>query len=159
MKIEPYMVPDKYRDWNISKEEWPITIELKHVARWESDEIIQLYKAGSWWKEEYDASGIVPMMEGSFDFVVAYDDIGRRAVGMGRMISDGASDGYIQDVVVLPEYRGKGIGSSIISELVRNGKEKGLVWIGLIAEKGTSSFYERLGFHLFDGTPMIHGER
>ncbi|MEA3559887.1 MAG: GNAT family N-acetyltransferase [Candidatus Thermoplasmatota archaeon] len=126
------------------------------MRAWPSDEIIALYKAGSWWKDEYDPSGIPPLIEGSFDLVVAVDGKDGKAVGMGRLISDGVSDGYIQDVVVFPDRRGEGIGSMMVKELARYGKEKGLVWIGLIAEKGSSPFYERLGFRRFKGEPMLY---
>ena len=131
-------------------------IEIQHVKTWPSDEIIALYKAGSWWKDEYDPSGIPPLLEGSFDFVIAYDGKEGKAVGMGRLVSDGVSDGYVQDLVVFPDRRGEGIGSIMVKELVRYGKEKGLVWIGLIAEKGSSPFYERLGFKGFKGEPMLY---
>jgi ribosomal protein S18 acetylase RimI-like enzyme len=65
---------------------------------------------------------------------------------MGRVISDGASDGYIQDVVVLPEFRGRGIGREIIRRLTDRCVAAGLTWIGLVAEPGTQKFYETLGF-------------
>ena len=65
---------------------------------------------------------------------------------MGRALSDLASDAYIQDVVVLKPYRGKGIGKKIIQVLIKRLREKGVDWIGLIAEPGTAPFYEKLGF-------------
>jgi len=33
---------------------------------------------------------------------------------MGRIVGDGVTICYIQDVIVLPEYQGKGIGKAII---------------------------------------------
>ena len=56
---------------------------------------------------------------------------------MGRAISDLVSDAYIQDVTVLKEYRGKGIGKIIIQTLVEELKTKGVEWIGLVAATGT----------------------
>lgn len=132
-----------------------ISIDYRHVKEWETSEIIDLYKAGSWWRDEYDHTGIGPLIRGSFDFVVAYDTILKRAVGMGRTISDGVSDAYIQDVVVFPDRRGEGIGKCIISELVKFARGSGLSWIGLIAERDTMGFYEPLGFRTFNGTPML----
>jgi len=72
-----------------------------------------------WWKEEYDPKELPQLILGSFLFVVAVDMKTGRAIGMGRVISDGVSDGYIQDLVVLPEYRKTGIGSRIVSVLVK----------------------------------------
>jgi ribosomal protein S18 acetylase RimI-like enzyme len=78
------------------------------------------------------------------------------AVGMGRVISDGVSDGYIQDLVVLPDYREKGIGTKILSILVKKSVESGISWLGLIAEPGTENFYLPSGFYPMKGyTPLI----
>jgi len=64
---------------------------------------VDLYRAGGWWQEEPAWRAAIPqMIRGSLCFLLAREP-GGRVVGMGRVISDGASDGYIQDVVVLPE--------------------------------------------------------
>ena len=65
---------------------------------------------------------------------------------MGRLISDGVSDAYIQDLVVLPEYRDKGIGREIVKTLINHCKKKGIHWVGLIAEPDQDGFYSNLGF-------------
>jgi ribosomal protein S18 acetylase RimI-like enzyme len=131
-------------------------IDLIRTDEWPIEEIVELYKAGNWWHDSYDPAGIPPLMEGSFGFIVAYSRSQKRAVGMGRLISDGVSDGYIQDIVVLPELRGKGIGRLMLKDLLEFGLSKGLVWIGLIAEEGSKEFYEKLGFKEFSGTPMLY---
>ena len=43
-----------------------------------------------------------------------------KAVGMGRLVGDGAMYWYIQDMAVLPEYQGKGIGKSIVKRLLQH---------------------------------------
>lgn len=134
-------------------------IEIMHVKDWPADELVSLYRAGSWWKDEYDRSGLSGLVKGSFDFVVAYSKTEKRAVGMGRLISDGTSDGYIQDLVVFHDRRGEGIGGMIVKELVRNALDKELVWIGLIAEEGSEDFYAGLGFRPFKGRPMLYHGR
>jgi len=130
--------------------------ELRFVKSWDLDEIVDLYKSGGWWKDEYEKKGLVSLIEGSFLFAVILDTHSKRAVGMGRLISDGSSDGYIQDVVVLQDLRGKGLGKKIISSLVSEAKKRGLEWIGLIGEPNTQGFYEKLGFVVMkDHVPMI----
>jgi aralkylamine N-acetyltransferase len=131
-------------------------IEIRIVRTWDKCEIEHLYRAGGWWKDEYDPEGICPLIEGSHLFAVAVETPTGSAVGMGRMISDRCFDGYIQDVVVLPEYRGRDIGALIIRTLVAKGVEEGLTWIALIAEPGTDGFYNTLGFTRMEGcVPMI----
>ena len=78
------------------------------------------------------------------------------AIGMGRAISDGVSDGWIQDVAVLEDWRGKGIGREIVKALLDNCLEKGLGWIGLVAEPGTREFYTPLGFRERPGEPLVY---
>lgn len=127
---------------------------LQIVSTWDADEIVALYRAGGWWKEEWTPEGIAPLVAGSFCFIVATE--GERAVGMGRAISDGCSDAYLQDIVVLPACRGKGIGAAILKALVAFCRERGLTWIGLIAQPGTAPFYEREGFTVMEGhIPML----
>lgn len=129
---------------------------IQFVQAWNVDEIVDLYRAGGWWRDEYDPLEIPRLILGSFLFAVAVDKKTGRAVGMGRIISDGVSDGYIQDLVVLPGYRRTGIGSLVVSNLVKKGVEQGISWIGLIAEPGTENFYMPFGFHRMEGhTPLI----
>lgn len=131
-------------------------IAVQIVQAWDGNEIANLYRAGGWWKEEYDPKELSRLILGSFLFVVASDLKTGRAVGMGRVIADGVSDGYIQDLVVLPDYRKTGIGARIVSILVKKCVERGISWIGLIAEPGTENFYLPFGFHPMEGhTPLI----
>ena len=123
---------------------------LKDAGTETVNDIISLYKAGGWWDSESKPEIIPSMIKGSFIFLAALDENGKMT-GMGRAISDGVSDAYIQDVVVLNDLRGKGIGRGIISTLTRLCVEKGILWIGLVAEPHTEAFYERLGFKPLEG--------
>ncbi len=131
-------------------------IIVKLVETWDNDEVVRLYHAGGWWKDEYDPATLPVLIRKSFAFAVAVDPSTGRAVGMGRVISDGISDGYIQDLVVLPAFRNKGIGKEIVASLVRRCTEAGITWIGLIAEPDTEEFYRPLGFHrMQDHVPLL----
>lgn len=71
-------------------------------------------------------------------------------VGIARLLGDGAIYWYINDVWVLPEYQGKGIGRHMVNRLVEYVKETGLpgtsVSLCLMCAKGKEGFYEKLGF-------------
>jgi ribosomal protein S18 acetylase RimI-like enzyme len=136
------------------------SIEFEVLTAAPVEAIVELYKAGGWWEESPEWRAIIPqMIRGSFCFMVARAPDGR-LVGMGRAISDGVSDAYIQDVVVLPEYRKRGLGRELISRLTGYCRDHRIGWIGLIAEPGTEPFYRSLGFGPLEGyRPMLYGRR
>lgn len=116
------------------------------------DQVEALYRAAGWWSDQDDPGRIPDLLKGSLCVAVAWD--GDRLVGMGRVLSDGASDAWIQDVTVLPEWRHRGIGRGLVSRLVARCRELGIGWIGLVAERGSRPLYESVGFRSFDGEPM-----
>lgn len=131
-------------------------LAVQLVQSWSEEEIADLYRSGGWWKEEYKIHELRHLIRGSFAFAVVVDGKTGRAIGMGRVISDGVSDGYIQDLVVLPEYRKSGAGSQIVAALVNKCLQSGITWIGLIAEPGTEKFYQPFGFQIMEGyVPLI----
>ena len=119
-------------------------------------QIVELYKSGGWWRDNYNPDRLDALIKGSFAFVIAVDSISGKAAGMGRAISDGTSDAWLQDIVVLDEYRNRGIGRAIIHKLLEHCQSHGLSWVGLVAEPGTSNFYKVLGFSDLPGEPMVY---
>jgi len=123
-------------------------IKVEIVKSTDVEQLKNLYKEAGWWSEgdDTDPDLIRKIIDGSFCFAVA--SIKDKIIGMGRAISDGVCDSYIQDVVVLNEFRGRRIGVLIMDELVKYLKSKNINWIGLISEPKAASFYQRYGFSL-----------
>ena len=73
---------------------------------------------------------------------------GGETVGCGRVVGDGAVYFYIQDIVVLPELQGQGLGRRLMDHVMdyirRNARRNS--FIGLMAAAGVASFYEPYGF-------------
>ncbi len=65
---------------------------------------------------------------------------------MGRALSDGISDAYIQDVIVKKKFQKKGIGKIILNEIIKRLRKNKIDWIGLIAKPHTRLFYEKCNF-------------
>ena len=88
-------------------------------------------------------------MEHTLFRVSIYD--GNEIVAMARMIGDMGLDYYIKDVVVKPEYQGKGIGRLLINELLKFIKENGVkdteIFVELCAVPDKIPFYEKFGFN------------
>jgi spermidine synthase len=130
---------------SIIKMKEKLTIKIINTANYEK--LKDLYRDAGWWHEDNDEKDpdlLQKIISGSFCFALATID--ERYIGMGRAISDGVSDAYIQDVMVLNELRGHGIGNLIMDEIIHHLKSQNINWIGLIAEPQSVSFYERYGF-------------
>ena len=73
-----------------------------------------------------------------------------KLIGYGRIIGDKTIFLYIQDIMVIPEYQGKQIGSGIINKLLEQVDEYKKInsdirtYLG--ASKGKERFYEKFGF-------------
>ena len=82
-----------------------------------------------------------------FDVVAVADG---EVIGMGRLVGDGVMYWYLQEIVVLPEYQGMGIGTAIVNRLldyITEHTETGnFTSVGLTAAEGKEGFYERFGF-------------
>jgi ribosomal protein S18 acetylase RimI-like enzyme len=71
-----------------------------------------------------------------------------KVIGCGRVVGDGGIYFYVQDVIVLPEFQGKGIGGRIMNAIMKYLKAHvpDGAFVGLMAAEGVSKFYERYGF-------------
>lgn len=76
--------------------------------------------------------------------------VNNEVVGMGRLVGDGVMYWYLQEIIVLPEYQGKGIGTGIVNYLLdyikKHTEDETFTSVGLTAAEGKTSFYERFGF-------------
>lgn len=75
---------------------------------------------------------------------------GDKIVAMARMNGDMGLDYYIKDVIVRPEYQGRGIGRMLIDELLKFISESGVkgtdIFVELCAMPDKIPFYEKFGF-------------
>lgn len=69
-------------------------------------------------------------------------------VGMGRIVGDGAIYFYIQDIIVIPGYQGRGIGRLIMNEIETYLDENAYnnSFIGLMAADDVQKFYHKFGY-------------
>ena len=73
---------------------------------------------------------------------------GDRAVGTGMVIGDGVTFAYLKDIMVLPEWQGRGIGTRIVEALlaiIRRARPDGML-VTLFTGQHRAEFYERFGF-------------
>ena len=70
---------------------------------------------------------------------------GERQIGFARVISDRATVAFLNDVFVLPEYRGKGLSKWLIECVTHHTELQGLRrW--MLATRDAHGLYEKFGF-------------
>jgi ribosomal protein S18 acetylase RimI-like enzyme len=69
-------------------------------------------------------------------------------VACGRVIGDGGMYFYVQDVIVLAEYNGRGLGVKVMDALVAYLERVARpgAFVGLMDPENAEGFYERYGF-------------
>ncbi|EPS67510.1 hypothetical protein M569_07266, partial [Genlisea aurea] len=70
----------------------------------------------------------------------------RKLIGMARATSDHAFNATIWDVLVDPNYQGRGLGKALIEKLIRTLLQRGIGNISLFADSKVVEFYRNLGF-------------
>lgn len=110
------------------------------------EEFNYLYDAVGWGSYEEKVSE--KALANTMYSVSLYDD--DKIIGYGRIIGDGICFLYIHDVMVIPKYQNKKIGSQIMNKLLEKVNqikiENPYVRVYLGASKGKEKFYERFGF-------------
>ena len=76
--------------------------------------------------------------------LVAFKD--GKAVGMGRIVGDGAIICYVQDLIIRPEVQGEGIGGLILETLKKFVIQEGYEGTTMMFAKGREEFYKKHGF-------------
>ena len=122
-------------------------MQIKYISRIPTaDEFNDLTEAVDWGRRDNEI--VKEALKNTLYSLCVYD--GDKLIGYGRIIGDKTIFLYIQDVMVIPEYQGKKIGTGILKELLKQIEEYKKVnpnirtYLG--ASKGKESFYERFGF-------------
>ncbi len=69
-------------------------------------------------------------------------------VGCGRVVGDGGIYFYLQDIIVLPAFQGRGLGAMIMDAVMGylDRAARPGAFVGLMAAEGAADFYLRYGF-------------
>jgi ribosomal protein S18 acetylase RimI-like enzyme len=77
--------------------------------------------------------------------IACYD--GEELAGYVDSVSNGLTDAYIQDLIVSPDYQGKGIGTELMNRMIAALKNRDIFMISVIyGNAELSGFYKRFGF-------------
>lgn len=128
---------------------WPMELEYSDGSDLPLAAVVRLYDAVGWSAYTEDPPKLAAALAGSTLLAVARD--GNDLAGLARVISDGHSICYLQDVLVDPRYQRTGLGRSLV-ELVlapyAHVRQKVLL---TDTEPGQKAFYESLGYRQAGG--------
>ncbi len=105
----------------------------------------QKLRSSTGWEELEDGMVQTALSNSLFGICTIHEN---EVIGISRIIGDGALYFYVQDMMVLKEYRNQGIGQAMLNRLLNtclSQAQKG-TFIGLMSAEGAQSFYLRNGF-------------
>lgn len=111
-----------------------------------AEEFNYLYDEVEW--GSYDIETTKKLLKYTLYSVSVYDD--GKIIGYGRLIGDGIVFIFIRDVMVVPKYQSKKIGTNIMNKLLAKineiRAENPYIRVYLGASKGKENFYRKFGF-------------
>ena len=118
-------------------------IKIKEDIIPEIEEIMNLYEDAEWYAYTKDRIRLKNAIDNSLKVLTAWNN--HKLVGLIRVVGDNHTIIYIQDILVLKEYQGQGIGSKLLNLILE--KYKSIRQIVLMTDntKETISFYKKNG--------------
>lgn len=89
------------------------------------------------------------LLNKSNKIIIAIDDNTNKVIGFITAISDGVLSAYIPFLEVLPEYKNKGIGKELVSQMLKELAD--IYMIDLCCDDDLVSYYDRLGMTKTNG--------
>ncbi len=120
------------------------------------DDVLHLYQAVGWTNYTNQPQMLEQALPHSLATYLARD--GEKIVGLVRLVGDGFSSVFVQDLIVLPSYQRQGIGSNLMKEALADYKDAYQIQLVTEETEKTLGFYRSLGFETlssFQCTGMI----
>lgn len=121
------------------------------------EQLIDLYASVGWSNYTNRPQQLEQAFHQSFFVMAAYDE--DRLVGLIRVVGDGLTIVFIQDLLVYPHYQRQGIGRSLLQKTLERFKDVYQIQLATEQTDKNLAFYRELGFRRqedFDCTGMIY---
>jgi ribosomal protein S18 acetylase RimI-like enzyme/nitroimidazol reductase NimA-like FMN-containing flavoprotein (pyridoxamine 5'-phosphate oxidase superfamily) len=116
------------------------------VAPDESDAVeVARMLDGQYWTRDFTQARMAAAQRGSAAWLVARDRHTGEVLASARALSDHARFGYLLDVIVRPELRGRGLGRALVTRLLDHPALRNLLSVAL-RTRDAHSLYRELGF-------------
>ena len=135
-----------------------ISVRKQDVVKLE--DVLHLYQAVDWTNYTNQPQMLEQALSHSLVIYVALD--GDAVVGLIRLVGDGFSSVFVQDLIVLPSYQRQGIGRSLMKEALEDYKDAYQVQLVTEQTEKNVGFYRSIGFETlstYDCIGMIWVDR
>lgn len=112
-----------------------------------SNEVPDLRESVGWGRRDQD----YPVLFDRCNFWAGVKDESNNLIAFGYVCGMGLEHGYMEDIIVHPNYRNKGIGVRLVKELLREAELFGLEMITVSYEENKKNFYKACGFQTGSG--------
>ena len=116
-------------------------------------QLINLYQSVGWTAYTEKPELLQQAVHNSLYVLGAFDH--DQLIGLIRVVGDGLTIIYIQDLLVLPAYQNKGIGSTLINKVRKEFRHVRQQVLLTMEEPETRAFYEKNGFSSCDQGELV----
>lgn len=117
---------------------------IKEYTTYNETEILNLYKSVGWTNYTNNPQMLKDAYANSLKTLGAYEN--EKLIGIIRVVGDGYSIVFIQDLLVYPEYQRQGIGTALLKQILQNYKHVYQKHLLTENTEKTIQFYQSLGF-------------
>lgn len=122
---------------------------IKEMKAFDMDELLALYASVGWTNYTDNPEMLERAYEHSLLTLEARDR--ERLVGIIRVVGDGYSIVFIQDLLVHPEYQRQGIGTQLLRRIMERFSDVYQMELLTDDTPGTISFYQSVGLRKTEG--------
>ena len=119
-------------------------MEIREYKIYNEPEILGLYEAVGWTAYTSRPEALRRGFEHSLLILAAYE--ADRLLGLIRIVGDGHTIVFVQDILVLPEYQRKGIGSALLQAVLDRYRHVRQIELATDDTPKTAGFYRSMGF-------------
>lgn len=119
-------------------------MEIREYTKYNEAEILRLYASVGWTAYTDHPEALRKGFEHSLLTLAAYK--GNQLLGLIRIVGDGYTIVFIQDILVFPEEQRKGIGSALLRAVLGKFSHVRQIQLATDNTPKTIAFYQSLGF-------------
>lgn len=119
-------------------------MEIREYRKYYEEEILRLYAGVGWTAYTEQPEALRRGFDSSLLMLAAYE--GAELLGLIRVVGDGQTIVFVQDLLVFPEYQRKGVGSALLRAVLKRYENVRQIELATDDTPKTKAFYRSMGF-------------